>query len=238
MRGDSGAWRVNRWRLACFSLVLGDTEDRNNGSGGWHDEWPLDSWVESAIFQWLREIFLPIIVNEPAEYPKPDKDNASRGSLLAEERNENPPHNAPPPQKAVLFCPLPVQVCYLQWWLMMFSADNVDIFHMYAEMCNDECTEMQLKIQDSQNPSVFITTLKVGGTGPKYTAASYAVITQKFWVSNEQRQAFARVLRLGHNRVPHAWLVNTGPDGYNNHASHLHQHYGVAQMRVQHGFMS
>ena len=29
----SGVWRVLRWRLACFSLVLGDTEDRNDISG-------------------------------------------------------------------------------------------------------------------------------------------------------------------------------------------------------------
>jgi len=34
----SGAWRVHRWRLACCSLVLGDTEDRNDVSGQWHDE--------------------------------------------------------------------------------------------------------------------------------------------------------------------------------------------------------
>jgi len=33
LRGASGAWRVHRWRLACFSLVLGDSEDRNNVSG-------------------------------------------------------------------------------------------------------------------------------------------------------------------------------------------------------------
>jgi len=32
-RGASGAWRVHRWRLACFSLVLGDTKDQNNVSG-------------------------------------------------------------------------------------------------------------------------------------------------------------------------------------------------------------
>jgi len=48
---------------------------------------------------------------------------------------------------------------------------------MYAEMGNDECTEMQLKFQDSQNPSVFITTPKVDGTGLNLTAAKHAVIT-------------------------------------------------------------
>jgi len=32
---------------------------------------------------------------------------------------------------------------------MKFFGDDVDIFHMYAEMGNDERTEMQLKFQDS-----------------------------------------------------------------------------------------
>ena len=73
---------------------------------------------------------------------------------------------------------------------------------MYAEMGNDEPTEMQLKFQDLPNPAVFVTTPKVGGTGLTLTAPNHAVITQKFWVLNGQRQAFARVVRLGPNRVP------------------------------------
>ena len=56
-QGASGAWRVHRWRLACFSLVLGDTENRNDVSGQWHDEWPLDTLVESPISRGLREEF-------------------------------------------------------------------------------------------------------------------------------------------------------------------------------------
>jgi hypothetical protein len=35
LQGASGAWRVHRWRLACVSLVLGDTEDHNDISGQW-----------------------------------------------------------------------------------------------------------------------------------------------------------------------------------------------------------
>jgi len=120
----------------------------------------------------------------------------------------------------------------------MYVVDNVDIFHMYAEMGNDECTEMQLKFQDSPKPSVFITTPKVGGTGLILMAANHAVLTQMFWVLNEQRQAFARVVWLGQNRVPHRWLLNTGPGGYDNRTSDLHQLSGVAQIRVLHGFMS
>ena len=83
--GASGAWRVHKWQLACFSLVFGDTEDRNDVSGQWYDEWALDTWVDSPIFRWLRETFLPILVNEHAEYPEPDKDDPLREVLLPEQ---------------------------------------------------------------------------------------------------------------------------------------------------------
>jgi len=109
---------------------------------------------------------------------------------------------------------------------------------MYAEMGNDEQTEMQLKFQDSWNPSVFVMTPKLGGTCLNLTAANIAVITQKFWVLNEQQQAFALVVWLGQNRVPHTLLLNTGPGGYDNRASDLQQLSGVAQMNVLHGLMS
>jgi hypothetical protein len=62
-RGASGAWRVYRWRLACCSLVLWDTEDWNGIFGQWYNEWPLNTWVDSPIVWWLREIFLPMLVN-------------------------------------------------------------------------------------------------------------------------------------------------------------------------------
>jgi hypothetical protein len=109
---------------------------------------------------------------------------------------------------------------------------------MYSEMGNDECTEIQLKFQDSRNPSEFITTCKVGGPSLNITAANDVVITQKCGVWNKQWHAFARVVWLGQNRVPHAWLLNTSPGVYDNRGSDLHQHTGVAQMRVQHGLIS
>ena len=37
-RGASEEWRVHRWQLACFSLVLGDTEDRNEISEQWYNK--------------------------------------------------------------------------------------------------------------------------------------------------------------------------------------------------------
>jgi hypothetical protein len=181
-----------------------------------------------------------MLVNESAEYSEPDKHEASNEVLLHESESlqSTLPRAPPPPQKAMLFCPLPGQVHHLKWWLTRFFADNLDKFYMFAEMDNDERTEMQLKFQDSPNPSVFVTTPKVGGTGLNLTAANHAVITPKFLVLNDHHQAFARVVQLGQNRVPHTWLLNTGPNGYDNRASDLHQLSGVAQMRVLHGLMN
>ena len=109
---------------------------------------------------------------------------------------------------------------------------------MYAEMGNDDLTEMQLRFQDSCTPSVFIMTPKVGGTSLNLIVAHYAVITQKFWELNEQRQPFTRDAQPGQNRVTHTCLLNTSPGGNNNCASDLHQQSGMAQKRVLHGLMS
>jgi hypothetical protein len=79
----------------------------------------------------------------------------------------------------------------LKWWLTKYFADNVDIFHMYAEMGNDERTEMQLKFQDSRNLSLFVSTPTAGRTGQNLTPSNHGVVTQMFRVLNEQWQAFA-----------------------------------------------
>jgi len=238
-KGTSGVWRVHRWQLACCSLVLGDTEDRHDISGQWSDQWPLETWVDNLIIRWLRVTYLPMLVNEPVEYPKPVEDEASNEALPHEpEWNNSSLPPAPPLQKVELFCPLPGLVRHLKWWLAKIFVGHLDIVYMYMEMGNDECTEMQLKFHDSPNPSVFATTPTVGGTGLNLTAANHVVITLKFWVVNEQCQAFAWVVRLGQNRVPHTWLLNTGPRGHDNKASNLHLLSGIGHMRVLHGLMS
>jgi len=238
-QGASGAWRVHRWWLARFSLVLGDTEDLEDISEHCLNEWPLDTWVDSPIFKWLRDWFLPMLVNAQAEYPEHDEDEASNEALLHEpERYKSALPHAPPSQKAVLFGPLPGQVCPSKWWLTKWFADHLDIFYMYAGIGNDERTEMQLKFHDLPNHSVFVTTRRVGGMGLNPRAANYAVITQKFWVLNKQCQDFARVVQLEQNGVPHSWLFKTGPGGYDNRASDLPQRSGVAQLTVLNGLMS
>jgi len=180
-QGASGAWRVHRWRLGCFSLVLGDTKDWNDVSGQWYNHWPLVTWVDSPIFRWLRGTFLPKLATAAVEYPKPDEDKASNEALLHEPgSNWSALPHGPPPQKAMLFSPLPAQARHLKWWLTKVFADCLDIFYMYVEMGNDKRTEMQHKFKFLSNPSVFVTTSRVGGMGPNLTAANHAVITQKF----------------------------------------------------------
>jgi len=180
-----------------------------------------------------------MFVNVSAENPEPDEDEASNEELLHEpESNNSALLHTPSPQKAVLFCSVPGQVCHLKWWLTKFFADHLDIFYMYAEMGNDERTEMQFKFQDSPNPSEFVSAPKVDGTGLNLTAANHAVLTQKFWVLNDQCQALAQVVRLGQIRVQHTWLLNTEPNGYDNTASDLHQLSGVAEMKVLHDLVS
>jgi hypothetical protein len=105
-------------------------------------------------------------------------------------------------------------------------------------MGNLEHTEMQLKFHRSPNPSLFVTTPKVGGANHNLRQANYAVITKKLWVLNEQRQAIEHVVRLGQNRVPLRWLLNTRPNGYDNRPSDLHQLSGVYQIRVLHSLMN
>jgi len=90
-------------------------------------------------------------------------------------------------------------------------------------MGNNEDTTMQLKFQDSDNHSIFVTTSKVDGIGEYLSAANHGVFIQKFWVWNEQWQEFGGVIQLGQNRKPPKWLLNTGPGCFeSNHASDLH----------------
>ena len=95
-----------------------------------------------------------MLVKEHGEYPEPDEAEASNEAILpGPEKNKSSLPCAPPPHNALLFCPLPRQACHWKLWLTMLFADHLDVFYMYAEIGNDERTEMQLKFQDSPNPS-------------------------------------------------------------------------------------
>jgi hypothetical protein len=55
----------------------------------------------------------------------------------------------------------------------------------------ENATEIECALQNSCNPSVFITTPRVGGTGLNLTAATYTVITRKILILNKQWQVLA-----------------------------------------------
>jgi SNF2 family DNA or RNA helicase len=65
---------------------------------------------------------------------------------------------------------------------------------MVSEDSADRHSEVMNDFQNSSWYSVFITTTKIGGTGLNLMAANHAVILQKPWVLNEQRQAFGRIV--------------------------------------------
>jgi hypothetical protein len=92
---------------------------------------------------------VPILVKAPGEYPESDKDKPPNEALLHEpESHKSVLPLAPLPQQAVLYCPLPGQVCHFIWWLTKWFRDHLDIFYTYAEMGNDERPEMLLKFKD------------------------------------------------------------------------------------------
>jgi hypothetical protein len=134
---EGGAYRVHRWRLACLSLVLGNTENKNV-TGEWIQSWSeINDFSEPQSFRWLREDFILMLVHDLAEYLP-----AELGKDLLEA--EVIVSSNPPPQKAVLYCPLSGQVRYLKWWIQQNFGDYVNIFWMYTEMDLQERTDMQL----------------------------------------------------------------------------------------------
>jgi len=58
-----------------------------------------------------------MLVNKWAEYPEREEDEATNEALLhkSDPLDSTLPHAPPPPQKAVLFCPLPGHVDHLKW---------------------------------------------------------------------------------------------------------------------------
>lgn len=187
---------VHRWWQACILLVLGDIKNHNDISGQWNNKWPFISSVDSLIFQWLREPFQPMLLNEPGEYTEPNYDEVSTVVLPQKsERVENMLPITPSKYMVVILCFLSGHVSHLNQWLTNNSSVNVEIIHMYTKMGNDECLEMQFNFPDLQNPSLLISTPKVGATDLTLSTINYSVIIQILWILNEQGQAFACVIQ-------------------------------------------
>jgi len=108
LHGTAAAWRIHRWSLVCFFIVLGDTNNHNTLLKQWYDEGLLDAMVDYPIFQGLIVTFLPMLIFEPVEYTEPDQDKTSSEVLLHEpELHKNSLLQSSHGWKPVHFCPLP-----------------------------------------------------------------------------------------------------------------------------------
>ena len=209
------AWRVHRWQLACFSFPLQEEYDHHDdGKCKWREESEPANFVEGPIFRWLRG-FMDDLITKSATIP------------LLNDRAEqfDAPVASPLRQKAVMFCPLPSQVRHVQWWLR-HNFPQVHLVRMQSDDYLDDRTELMNEFQNTARCAVFLTTTKVGGTGLNLVASNHAVILQKPWVLNEQRQAFGQIVRLSQTHQPHCWLLNVGPGGYDDRVTQLHHQSG------------
>jgi hypothetical protein len=230
LEGEFGvAWRIHRWQLACFSMSLEASGDREE-SGEWKVNWDDIQMEEGPIFRWLRSEFLPALIHNEAHDLLPGLNDDLVPIVVPTPSNL--------PQKAVFFCTLPGQVRHLSWWIHSHFNEQICVFIMVSEDTPARRTQIIDEFESSSACAVFITTTKLGGTGLNLVAANHAVVLQKPWVLNEQRQAFGRIVRLGQKRVPHTWLLNTGPSGIDDRITQLHITNGSGQLRVLHGLMN
>ena len=199
------AWRVHRWQLASFSFLLQEEGDHHgDDERKWREEWEPTNFDKGPIFRWLQG-FMNDLVTKSATIP------------LLNDRAEQFETPVPSPlrQKALVFSLLPGQVQHIQWWLRHYIS-QVHLVQMLSDDSPDNCTELMNEFQTTARCAVFLTTIKVGGTGLNLVAANHTVILQKPWVLNEQHHAFGRIVRLGQTRQPYCWLLNVGPGGYDD----------------------
>ena len=205
------AWRVPRWQLAYFSFYLQEEGDHHDdGKRKWREEWEPANFVKGPISHWLRG-FRDDLIAKSATIP-----------LLNDRAKQ---FESPVPsalrQKAVMFCPLPGQVRYIQWWLW-YNFSQVHLVWWLSDDSPDDRTELLNKFKNTAQCAVFLTTTKVSGTGLNLVAENHVVIFPKSWVLNEQRQVFGCIVRLGQTRQPHRRLLNVGPGGYDDQLIQLH----------------
>jgi hypothetical protein len=95
---------VQRWQLACISLVLGETEEWNDVYRQWCNKLPFNTWVDSLRYTCLAEPLLHMCLNESAEYPELDTENTLNQVLVAvpESNKSSFPHT--PPSHKRFYC--------------------------------------------------------------------------------------------------------------------------------------
>jgi len=155
----------------------------------------LETSMNCVTFRWLRGIFLPVLFKNPGAYHKPDNYEDSYKVLLHEPKLNHNTWPCSPCCKHTVPCHcLSGQVSHLKWWLVNCFVDCADFTDMDSEKGKGGCTDIQLWFEDSPNPSVFITPVKVYGIHLNITTSNDAVITPKFCISNEHYQIFATIV--------------------------------------------
>jgi non-specific serine/threonine protein kinase len=84
---------------------------------------------------------------------------------------------------------------------------------------------------DAEEPSALVLTPALGGSGLNLVAANHIVILQKFKVLNEQCQAIGRIVRLGQQRTPTAWVVHCA-GSIDDRAQELHELRAISEARI------
>lgn len=75
----------------------------------------------------MRELYLPLVVNDSEQYAKPAHGNKLRYMLLSEHERYDKAHpGTPPTQMVVLFCILSGPVHYLNSCMTKYVADHME----------------------------------------------------------------------------------------------------------------
>ena len=88
----------------------------------------------------------------------------------------------------------------------------------------------------SGKSAVLVLTPALGGTGINLISADHVVIAQKLWSLNEQKQAIARIHRIGQKRETKAWILNC-KGGIDDRIKELQMANGRFEARIMHSLL-
>jgi hypothetical protein len=205
---------LHEWRLASLTMDLPDndvsSDDSEFADGGvpHRQNWDRDKFRGGPALRWLSDVFVPQLLGTP------------EGGV---------------PNKVVIFAPLPGQASYVNWFLRTFHAGIHSILYHSGVASRDRDRLLQ-EFASVDRPAALILTPALGGTGLNLVAANHVIIMQKFWNLNEQRQAVARIHRIGQRRTPKAWILHC-EGGVDDRAEELHQNRGKFEARIMHGLI-
>lgn len=160
----------------------------------------------------------------------------------------------PPRHKAVLFASLPSQTYLVDWvrllpLVILFPAIELISFKWFNTFFPEiECYHFRQSLSGTKQvtcleafnvtvaPAVLIITLFLSGTGIKLFGPNHLVILQKVWSLNEQKQAVARIYRIGQKRKPRAFILHT-KGGIEDQITKLRMVNGGCEVKFIHRLM-